>query len=123
MKNSTAPLALALAAALGMTAPAAIAQDSGGAAAEAQDFSEAKLASFVQAANAIQGVMADYRPQMESVETKEDREALRQDINDEIVAAVTAVEGITLDEYVEIARAAREDESLQSRIRGMMQES
>jgi len=60
---------------------------------------------------------------MEQVASDADKQALRQKINDEIIVAVDAVDGISIEEYVEIARAAREDDALRQRIRDMMQAS
>lgn len=123
MKTLINSTALALAMALGLGVPAATAQQTGGdAAAERQDFSDEKLGSFVQAADAIRSVMDDFRPQLENVETSAERDQLRQEINDEILAAVEATPGINIDEYVAIARQARNDSELESRIRDMMQE-
>jgi len=115
--------ALAAILALGLGAPAALAQQDTAPSVSVEDLTDAKLTAFVQAAQAIRGVMQDYRPQMEQVASDADKQALRQKINDEIIVAVDAVDGISIEEYVEIARAAREDDALRQRIRDMMQAS
>ena len=125
MIRLTSPFAVALAlvAALGFAAPGALAQQSEAPSINAEDLSSEKLDAFVQAANAIQSVMDDYRPQMESAESDADRQALRKEVNDEIIAAVKAVPGISIDEYVQIAKAARGNEDLRNRIRDRMSQS
>jgi len=121
MKSTLSAVAIALAGALGFAAAPALAQQGEAPAIEASELSDQKLGSFVEAAGAIRQVMNDFRPDMEAVETEEDRAALRQRINDRIVETVENTPGITLDEYVQIARAARQDEDLETRIRDMMQ--
>lgn len=123
MTGRLATAALVAALALGVGAPAAVAQQDTAPAMSVEDLTDTKLTAFVQAAQAIRGVMQDYRPQMEEVTSDADKQALRQEINDEIIVAVDAVEGISVEEYVEIARAAREDQALQERIRDLMQAS
>jgi len=123
MKPLFTPLALALVAGLGLAAPLAGAQSTGGQAVEAAQIPDAKLESFVEAADAIRGVMDEHRPQLEAAETEADRQAMTETVNAEIVKAVEQTPGITLDEYVEIARAVRENPDLERRVRDLMSSS
>ena len=124
--------ALALAAALGLAAPA-VAQDmqqpdeaTPGQATQMPEampvdqIDDAKLASFVTAAEAIRGVLDRFGPQMQQAQTDTERADLEEAINEEIVKAVEEVDGITLQEYVRIARTARQNEALDNRTTEMM---
>lgn len=124
-------LATALAALLGFGAvPAAAqsgsqsgAQSSGAPAITAEEIGEEKLAAFVTAAQRVQDVVAEFRPEFEAASTEEEQARVSEAINDGIVAALDATPGITTQEYVQIARAARQDEALMGRIQEMMQGS
>jgi len=123
-------LSLAVAAALGLGAAPAIAQSSGGQSGQQSApqgeamtaVTDEKLASFVDAAEKVRGVMEEYRPQLEDARNDEERAELEQAANDAIVAALEGTPGITVQEYVQIARAARQDEELYDRITTMMDE-
>lgn len=126
MTRSIHARALALAAALGLgIAPAAMAQTAADPempeAMPAEQIDDAKLASFVDAAEAIRSVIDRYQPELEAESEPEARAELERSINAEIVDAVEAVDGITIEEYVQIARAARQDERLNNRILELME--
>jgi hypothetical protein len=117
---------LALAATLGLAAAPAAAQSGSEGAAPAQEamsVSDAKLESFVAAADRVRDVMAEYRPQLEAAETDAERKEIEEAVNGYIVEALEATDGITVQEYVQIARAARQDQELYNRIVAMMEGS
>ena len=123
MKPLMTAVTLAIAAGLGLAVPQAALAQSEGQQQQAADYSDATLTSFVAAQEKIRTIMDDYAPKMQAAESEADRKELEKTVNDEIVAAVKATDGITLDRYVEIARAAREDKALYDRIVAMMQPS
>jgi len=78
--------------------------------------SEAKLESFAHAAMAVNEVIDRWRPQIEAAGSDEQAEAMAEQANAEVRAAVTDTQGITVEEYVQIAEAARADPGLMERI-------
>jgi len=124
MKTLTAPIALLAAAGLALAAPVATAQSTGNSAGQAQasDYDEATLEAFVVAANKIAVVIQEFRPQMQQADSEEQRDAIEQAANEEIIAAVESTDGITLETYSQIARAAQQDKALSDRLRAMMEQ-
>lgn len=126
-------LAIALAAvagiaAAGLAGPAA-AQNSGSQQSteqsqpETPNYSEAKLQSFANAAVKISPVMREYIPQMRQAQQNGDREALRKlqlEAKKAMDEKIAATDGISTREWQEISRAAREDDQLREKLRGMI---
>ena len=82
----------------------------------APEVTEAKLDAFVVAAVAIEDIRASYQAPMQEAADDAERQALIEEANEEMVSAIDETQGITVDEYIAINRAAREDEELQQRI-------
>jgi hypothetical protein len=82
----------------------------------AEEYSEAKLQSFAKAVMAVNAVAEQWRPQIQSAPNQADAQKMAQQANDEMRAAVSGTEGITVEEYQEIAQAAQADPQLMARI-------
>lgn len=128
MMTSPKPIAAAAAAALlaaGLVAGGPVtaqAQQSQGQA-DAAQYEKAELEAFVTAAKKIRTVLDEFAPQMEAAGSDAERAAVEKAANREVVAAVKSTDGITLERYSEIARAARDDRALYDRIANLMAES
>ncbi|WP_019024425.1 MULTISPECIES: DUF4168 domain-containing protein [unclassified Thioalkalivibrio] len=76
----------------------------------AEDVSESDLESFLAAAEAAQDIRAEYADDIAETEGEE-AQALRDEANDEMVAAIED-EGLTVEEYQEIAYLIDNDSGL-----------
>ncbi len=82
----------------------------------AEEYSDAKLQSFVDAVLAVNAVVEQWRPQIQTAPNEADAREMAQKANDEMRAAVAGTEGITVEEYQAIAQAAQADPQLMARI-------
>jgi Domain of unknown function (DUF4168) len=106
----TAALAFALAA-------------SGPVLAQAQpEFSDQQLESFVVAAIAVDEVIREWNPRIQAAKDDAQAAQLREQANSELVEVITRTDGITVDEYQQIGRAAQADPDLAARINEIYQE-
>lgn len=96
--------------------PAAQAQQAG-------DFSDDQLQSFAEAAVKLTQIRTEYQSQMQTMETDEERQQLQQQTNQRMAQAVEETEGISIEEYNEIAQASRADEQLAEKINAYMEEA
>ena len=78
--------------------------------------SDAKLQAFVAAAVSASKVIEHWTPRIDSAESQEAIEELLAQANTELAAAIEGTDGITLEEYREIAQAAQADPGLSARI-------
>lgn len=107
---TAAALALALAA-------------SGSAWAQAQtEFSDQQLESFVVAALAVDELIREWNPRIQAAENDEQAAQLREEANAALLETITETDGITVEEYQEIGRAAQSDPELAARINEIYQE-
>ena len=107
---TAAALALALAA-------------SGSAWAQAQtEFSDQQLESFVVAALAVDELIREWNPRIQAAENDEQAAQLREEANAALLESITETDGITVEEYQEIGRAAQADPELAARINEIYQE-
>lgn len=129
-RTAAAVAAAAAIAAAPIGAPA-LAQSQGGepipeAEAEAgQAFTEQKLEAYVTAALEVSAIVEEMRPDMEAAQSSGEAaevEEVRTQLSQRLATAVEGVEGITVDEYQRITRAARGDEDLLNRIRSIASE-
>lgn len=111
-------LGLTLAAAPGM---AVVAQEADSTA-PAPSYDDATLESFVTAAMEVSAVRADYTQQLQAAASEEDAQALVEDANAAMLAAVDEVDGMDVDTYVAIGEAAQQDEQLAARITALVEE-
>ena len=82
----------------------------------AEEYTDAKLQSFADAVLAVTAVIEQWRPQIQAAPNEADAQEMAQKANDEMRAAVSGTEGITVEEYQEIAQAAQADPQLMARI-------
>ena len=88
----------------------------------AADFSDTQLEHFVDATMKMQEVRSDYIPQIEAAESDADKAELAQQAQTEMAAAVEATEGLDVQTYNEIGRAAQADQALNARLVAMLQD-
>jgi len=88
----------------------------------AEDYSEAKLQSFASAVIAVNTVVEQWRPQIEAAPGQAEKQQMAEQANEEMRAAVDGTEGMSVDEYQEIAQAAQADPALMARIDQVFQE-
>jgi len=86
------------------------------------EFSDQQLESFVVAAIAVDEVIREWNPRIQAAEDDAQAAQLREQANAELVEAITRTDGITVEEYQEIGRAAQGDPDLAARINEIYQE-
>ncbi|WP_297770012.1 DUF4168 domain-containing protein [uncultured Roseovarius sp.] len=111
LKATTTAIALAFAAApmAAITAQSAAAQS-------AESYSAEELDIFTTALLEVASVRQKYTPRMQSAETEDQQAAIIEEANAEITTVIEETDGMTIDKYTEIARAASEDQALNERI-------
>ncbi len=82
---------------------------------------EAKLESFVVAAKAVHEVVKASAHRINEVETEEQAEALRVELDAQFEDVIEQTDGITFAEYKEIHEAATDDPELGQRIMNKLQ--
>lgn len=101
---------------------AALSLGLGPALAQQQDFSDAKLDSFVEAAIQVEQLITEWSPKIEGAADQTAADEMRQEANAELEAAIEATDGITVNEYQEIAAAARANPDLSERLKDIYQQ-
>lgn len=92
-------------------------------ASQAQDqYEQAKLESFVTAALAVNRLVDQWTPRIQSAQDDTEAANLREQANGELVAAIEQTDGISVEEYREISQAAQTDPGLMDRISGIFDE-
>jgi len=92
--------------------------------AQAQEsYSDAKLQSFAEAAVKLIGIRSDYQSQMGDASSNEERQQLQQQTNQRMAQAVKDTDGISIEEYNEIAQASRNDQGLAQKINGYIEDT
>ncbi len=86
-------------------------------------YTEVKLKAFVAAAVAVNRKIAEWGPKIETAPNEAEANRLAQQANGELKGAVVKTDGITLDEYNQIARSARTNETLAKRIQALHQKN
>lgn len=82
----------------------------------AEDYSDQQLRSFAVAAIDVNRLSGEWRSRIDQASSEDEALRLRQEANAEILAAIEAAEGVSPEEYLQIAQEAREDEALRARI-------
>jgi hypothetical protein len=85
--------------------------------------SDAKIHAFLTAVMSVNKVVEEWKPRIESAESQAVADDLAAQATAEAVAAIEATEGISPDEYSEIAQAAQTDPELAARINEIFQQS
>jgi Domain of unknown function (DUF4168) len=88
--------------------------------ASAEEYSDAKLQSFASAVIAVNAVVEEWRPQIEAAASDAERQQMAEQANQQMRAAVEGVDGMSVDEYQAIARAAQGDAQLMARLDQML---
>ncbi len=83
------------------------------------DPEERKLEAFIEAAAAVDGVMAAWQTKIVLAEDHE-TEGLRNRANDEIRESIEQVDGISFTEYREIRHAIAADPDMLARVKDIM---
>jgi hypothetical protein len=81
-----------------------------------EDVTEDQVEEFVAAFLAVSQVRADYMPKIAEEEDEEARQALVDEANNAVVAAVNDVTDMDAKTYVAIGKAAETDKALSDRI-------
>jgi hypothetical protein len=119
-------LPIAMLAAAGLAFGGALAGPVATPAAQAQDaesFSDAKLRSFATAAVKLTEIRSEYQSQMGNAQSDEERAQLQQQTNQRMAQAVQNTDGISIQEYNQIASASRTDENLAEKINTYIEEA
>jgi hypothetical protein len=82
----------------------------------ADEYSDAKVRSFVDAVLAVNAVVERWRPQIQAASSEADKEQMAKQANQEMRAAVEGTNGMSVEEYQAIAQAAQADPQLMARI-------
>ena len=77
---------------------------------------KAKLEAFVNAAVAVEAVMGKWSPRIAGAADDREASMLHEQAVSELTDAVDNTAGITVEEYRDIARAAKDDAALHARI-------
>jgi hypothetical protein len=82
----------------------------------AEDYSDQQLRSFAVAAIDVNRLSGEWRSRIDQASSEDEALRLRQEANAEILAVIEAAEGVSPEEYLQIAQEAQEDEALRARI-------
>lgn len=129
LKTLTAAVALA---AIGATAPAAFAQEAGGAPQGAPqqgapagqmggaqtEISEEDLQKFAEADSAVGEIRDEFSERLSKAENQEEAQSLQMEAQEKMVEAVQS-EGLEIPKYNEIATRMQSDPELQQRVQSM----
>jgi hypothetical protein len=119
-------LPIAMLAAAGLAFGGALAGPVATPAAQAQgagSLSDDKLRSFATAAVKLTEIRSEYQSQMGSAQSDEERAQLQQQTNQRMAQAVQNTDGISIQEYNQIASASRNDENLAEKINTYIEEA
>lgn len=90
---------------------------------ENASFSDEKLRSFATAAVKLSQIRSEYQAQMGNAENDEERQALTQQTNEQMAQAVQETDGISVEEYNEIASASRSNPEVAEKVETYMEEA
>lgn len=91
----------------------------GGGAAYAQaetPYAEETLDAFVDAAIKVEALMREREGAIQAAQSPEEAQRIQEETTKDMAAAVAATPGITVEEYLAINQASRQDEDLMKRI-------
>ena len=87
----------------------------------AEQYSDAKLQSFVVAAMKVSDLIDQWTPRIQAAKTAEEKAQLKGEAQGELAQAIQSTGGITVQEYQQIGRRAEGDQALQERIMKIVQ--
>ena len=123
--TSASALPAAVAAALLLTAPAALGDDALGpqiVQAQQADVSDQQLQSFAAAAIEVQEINNEWQQRVNETQDPQQAQQMRRQASQEMAEAIRD-EGLTIEEYNTIGRLARQDAQLQNKLREHMREA
>jgi hypothetical protein len=85
------------------------------------EFTDQQLEQFVVAAIAVDEVIREWNPRIQAAEDDAHAAQLREQANSELVEVITRTNGITIEQYQQIGRAAQADPDLAARINKIYQ--
>lgn len=128
--RTVASLGTAMVLAIGTAGPATAGnqsqQSTGASQQTASEVSDAKVKSFADAASDVSAVAKEYQSKIQSAKKEGNQKKARQHANEarrKMKQAIKAQEGISVQEYKDITKKARQDAKLKTRIRKEMQKS
>ncbi|SFA86835.1 protein of unknown function [Poseidonocella pacifica] len=89
---------------------------------EVAEYSGEEIDAFAEAVIDVSEIRDQYAPQMQKAQNEQDQKAIVEEANAEMKAAIEAVDGISLDKYMAINRAATTDQDLNRKIVRRIQE-
>ena len=95
--------------------------DGGAAAGAAAEVTDAELKQFAEAFGQIRSVRAEYGPRIQQAESKQQRNELKKQGRQDMVAAIQDA-GLKVAEYRQIGQRLNGDKALQQRLRELMRE-
>ncbi len=90
---------------------------------QAEDFTESQLKSFVVAVAAINQIAEKWQPQVQAAQSEDQAAEMLQQVDTEMRQAIESTDGIGIDEYQSIMKAAQTDEALKSQIETLMKDT
>ncbi|QFS82114.1 hypothetical protein FIU97_04920 [Roseivivax sp. THAF40] len=99
-----------------------MAEDGASDAVEGTDYEMATIEAFAAAVLDVTEIRDDYAGQLEGVSDETQQRSLIEEANAEMRSAIEEREDLTVEEYMEISRAAAEDEALNAVIAQLLQE-
>jgi hypothetical protein len=100
----------------GVIVALSLAFSAAGAAMAQEQYEQQKLESFVVAALAVNELVEQWTPRIQSAQDETEAAQLRDQANSELVDAISQSNGITVEEYRQISQAAQADPALMARI-------
>jgi biopolymer transport protein ExbB/TolQ len=88
----------------------------------AQNFSDEELKAFAGAAQQVQAINRNFQSRFQSAESPEKRQQLQQGARQEMVSAIQE-EGLSVEQYNQIAKAAQGDPDLAEQVQAYMSNS
>ncbi|WP_025674255.1 DUF4168 domain-containing protein [Salinivibrio socompensis] len=86
----------------------------------ANQLTDQVVSNYAKAADKVVEISKDYNSKLESISDEEQAKALMAETQKEMAQAIEAT-GLSIEEYNNIFRMAREDQELQQKISGMME--
>lgn len=87
---------------------------------ETTELTDQVVSNYAKAADKVVEISKDYNSKLESISDEEQAKALMAETQKEMAQAIEAT-GLSIEEYNNIFRMAREDQELQQKISGMME--
>ena len=88
---------------------------------EAPEVSESQINAFVEAYIAVNEVREDYTARLQEAEDQEQAQQLQQEANDAMTAAIED-NGMSIEEYQEVAMAVNADADVREQVTTMLEE-